>query len=401
MTLPLLIRRSLRQHALSSIVTVGSIALACGLLMSVWVIKRQARTTFTGQTGGWDAVLGARGAKLQLVLNSIFHLEASPGNVTWQQYLDIAKNPLVKLAVPIAVGDNYLGWRVVGTVTNLFTSAEYAPGKRLSPRPGGRIFDQELREAVVGSYAAQRLHLAIGDHFRPYHGLNFDPAKQHEDEYVVVGLLEPSNTPADRVIWIPLEGLQNMTGHSADTSTDVSAVLLKLTSPIAGQKLDLQYNREGNQLTLAWPIGLVTAQLFDKMGWLNGVLELVAYLVAVVAAASVLASIYNSMNSRRRDIAILRALGARRATVFSAIVGEAAAIGLLGSLAGFPVYAAIMIVVAGIIRTQTGVVLDPVALDTVFAGAPLALIAISALAGVIPAWKAYRTPVAENLVPES
>jgi putative ABC transport system permease protein len=369
--------------------------------MSVWVIKRQAKSTFSSQTGGWDAVLGARGAKLQLVLNAIFHLEASPGNVTWQEYLDIAKSPMVKLAVPIAVGDNYYGYRLVGTMTNLFTEAEYIPGRRLTPKPGGRIFDQELREAVVGSYVAQQLKLVIGSHFKPFHGLNFDPTKQHDDEYVVVGLLEPSNTPADRVIWIPLEGLQNMTGHSEETSTDVSAVLLKLRSPIAGQQLDLKINRQETKLTLAWPIGMVTAQLFDKLGWLNGVLELVAYLVAVVAGASVLASIYNSMNSRRRDIAILRALGARRSMVFSAIVAEAAAIGLLGAVVGVAVYGVIMTVVVRLIQVQTGVVLDALAFDPVFLGAPAGLVLISAAAGVVPAWKAYRTPVAENLIPES
>ena len=401
MTLPLLVRRSLRQHALSTVVTAASIALACGLLMSVWVIKHQSRSTFTGQTGGWDAVLGARGAKLQLVLNAIFHLEASPGNVAWNDYLEIAHSPMVQLAVPLAVGDNYYGYRIAGTMTNLFTEAEYAPGRKLKPVAGGRIFDQELREAVVGSFAAQRLHLKIGDHFKPYHGLNFDPSKQHDDEYVVVGILEPSNTPADRVLWIPLEGLQNMTGHSEATSTEVSAVLLKLKSPIAGQQLDLKYNREGNKLTLAWPIGLVVAQLFDKIGWLNGVLELVAYLVATVAGASVLASIYNSMSARRRDIAILRALGARQGTVFAAIVAEAAAIGFFGSVAGFAVYAAIMTGVVRIIQIQTGVVLDAMAFDAIFVAAPAGLVVISALAGVVPAWKAYRTPVAENLTPES
>ena len=128
MTLWLLVRRSLRQHLLSTIVTALAIALAGGLLMSVWAVKRQAHDTFTGQTGGWDAVLGARGSKLQLVLNAVFHLEASPGNVPWADYLDIGSNRAVSLAVPLAVGDNYRGYRLVGTTTNYFTQSEYAPG---------------------------------------------------------------------------------------------------------------------------------------------------------------------------------------------------------------------------------------------------------------------------------
>jgi putative ABC transport system permease protein len=115
----------------------------------------------------------------------------------------------------------------------------------------------------------------------------------------------------------------------------------------------------------------------------------------------VLASIYNSMSARRRDLAILRALGARRSTVFASIVLEAAAVAALGMIAAWILYFVILSITAGIIRAQTGVVLNPWAWDPVLAIAPAALVALGALAGVVPAIKAYRTPVAENLVPES
>lgn len=401
MTLWLIILRNLRQHALSTMVTALSTALAGGLLMSVWVVKHQTHGTFTGMTGGWDAVLGARGAKLQLVLNAIFHLEASPGNLPWTDYQEIARNPAVALAVPIAVGDNYLGYRLVGVTTNLFSEAEYAPGRKFKVEAGGRIFDDGFREAVVGSFVAQQLRLKVGSEFHPFHGLNFDEKAQHAETYVVVGILEPSNTPADRVLWIPLAGLQNMSGHLAEAATDVSAVLVRLRSPIAGQQLDMLYNKQGNRLTWAWPIGQVMAQLFDKIGWFDQVLALVAYLVALVAAGSILASIYNSMSSRRRDIAILRALGARRRTVFSVIVLEAVAIAALGMMVSFVLYFGILSGVASVIRARTGVVLNPFQPDPVFLWAPLLLIALSALAGVVPAIKAYQTNVASALAPES
>jgi len=131
------------------------------------------------------------------------------------------------------------------------------------------------------------------------------------------------------------------------------------------------------------------------------VLALVSYLVAIVAAASILAGIYNSMNERRREIAILRTLGARRATIFTCIVLEAASISTLGMLAGFVIYGIIFTVAAGIIRAQTGVVLDPLKFNPVMLWAPAMLIALGALAGIIPAVKAYRTDVAENLSPHS
>ena len=403
MTLPLIVFKSLRQHALSTIVTALSIALAGGLLMSVWTVKEQSQATFTGVNEGFDAVLGARGSKLQLVLNAIFHLEASPGNLAWQDYLDIKKDPNVELAIPIAVGDNYLGYRLVGTLPELFEKAEYAPGKHYEVEPGGNFFDVERREAVVGSFVAQRLGLKLGDKFHPYHGLTYDEKNQHAETYVIVGLLKPSNTPADRVIWIPLEGLQKMSGHNSAAADEVSAVLVKLKAGGggAGFRMDLAYNKQGNRLTFAWPIGQVMAELFNKIGWFDKILGLVSYLVALVATASILASIYNSMNERRREIAILRALGARRRAILGAIVLEAVAISALGMVIAFVFYFVIMTITANIIRVQTGVVLNPFQFNLVMICAPAALIALGALAGIVPAIKAYRTDVAEYLVPTS
>jgi putative ABC transport system permease protein len=403
MTIWLIVFKSLRQHALSTIVTALSIALAGGLLISVWVTKEQSQTTFTGVNAGFDAVLGARGSKLQLVLNAIFHLEASPGNLAASDYLDIKSNPSVQLAVPIAVGDNYHGYRLVGTTPEMFEKTEYTPGKHLSVEPGGNLFDAGRREAVVGSFAARKLGLKRGDTFHPFHGLIFDEKNQHSETYVVVGILQPSNTPADRVIWIPLEGIQKMSGHDPRTASDVSAVLVKLKggSGAAGFMLDLMYNKQGNRLTFAWPIGSVVADLFDKIGWFDRVLALVSYLVVLVAAGSILASIYNSMNERRHEIAILRALGARRTTVFSAVILESASIAGLGMIAGYIVYIVIMAAAARIIRAQTGVVLDPFKFNPVMLWAPLAVVALGAAAGIVPAIKAYATDVAEHLTPIS
>ncbi len=400
MTVFRIVFKSLRQHALSTCITAASIALATGLWISVWVVKEQAHTTFTGMNGGFDAVLGARGSQLQLVLNAVFHLEASPGNLPWSDVEEIQKDPRVALAVPIAVGDNYRGARLVGTSNDLFEKAEYAPGHKFT-LASGRIFDSQRREAVVGSFAAQRLGLKVGDQFHPFHGLVFDEKNQHSETYVVVGVLQPSNTPADRVIWIPLAGLQLMSGHDPKTATDVSAVLVKLRSPLSGRQMEMTYNKQGNRLTFAWPIGTIIAQLFDKIAWFERVLELVSYLVALVASGSVLASIYNSMNERRREIAILRALGARRMIIGSAVVLEATAITALGVLVGLAIYVVILTAVAGVVRSQTGVVLDPLAPAAVMVWAPAAMLGLGALAGLVPAWKAYRTDVARNLTPVS
>jgi putative ABC transport system permease protein len=401
MTLPLIIYRSLRQHALSTLITAGSIALACGLLMCVWMVKTQSQTAFTQTTTGFDAVLGARGSKLQLVLNAIFHLEASPGNLSAADFEAVKRMPMIKTAIPIAVGDNLRGYRLVGTVPELFTGVEYAPGRKFAVRGGGKLFSPDAKEAVAGSFAAERLGLKVGDKFRPFHGLAFDPNNEHADDFVITGILEPSNTPVDRVIWIPLRGLQTMSGHDAKLATDVSAVLLQLRAPTAGFMLDTMINKQGNKMTFAYPLGAIIAELFGKISWFDQVLTLVAYLVALVAAGSVLTSIYNSMSARRRDLAILRALGARRRTIFGAVLAEAACIGVIGSAAGFVVYFGLFAGVASLVRAQTGVVLNLSAGHPVLWLCPLAMTLLCALGGIVPALKAYRTPVAETIAPVS
>jgi putative ABC transport system permease protein len=285
-------------------------------------------------------------------------------------------------------------------VPDLF-GVEYAPGKKFTVLPGGKLFAPDAKEAVAGSFAAARLGLKVGDRFRPFHGLAYNPKEQHADEFVVTAILAPTNTPADRVIWIPLRGLQTMSGHDPKFAGDFSAVLLQFRSPMAGLTLDTMINKQGDRMTLAYPVGAIIAELFGKIGWFDQVLTLVAYLVALVAAGSVLASIYNSMNARRRDLAILRALGARRRTIFGAVVAEAATIGALGAVAGYAVYFGLLIGVAGVIRAQTGVVLDVTARLPILWICPLAMIALCALGGIVPALKAYRTPVAETIAPVS
>lgn len=396
-----LIYRSLRQHALSTLVTAGSIALAAGLLLTVWVVKTQSQAVFAATNSGFDAVLGARGSKLQLVLNAIFHLEASPGNIAAADYEMIRRHPAVKTAIPLALGDTVQGWRIAGTTEQLFQDIEYAPGKHHAFAPGGRNFKLGTTEAVVGSYAARRLGWQVGSTFHPHHGLSAEAGQEHEEVYTVVGVLEPTNTPVDRVIWIPLEGVQTMSGHNPLAATELSAVLIQLRAPTAGLMLNNQLNASGGKLTFAYPIGSIVAELFNKISWVDKVLTLVAWLVAAVASGSVLVSIYNSMSARQRDLAILRALGARRRTIFGAVVGEAAAIGLLGAAAGFAVFAALAVVVAGIIQAQTGVVLEPLRWNPVFGWGPAVFVGLCMLGGIVPALKAYRVPVAETIAPVS
>ncbi|MBK8913669.1 MAG: ABC transporter permease [Phycisphaerales bacterium] len=412
----LLVRRNLRQHALSTVATALSLALAGGLTMAVFVIEGQTRAAFTGELG-FNAVLGGRGSALQLVLNSVFHLDTSPGNIPWKIYDEVRKRPYVEVAVPLAVGDNYLNYRIVGTTLDMFNKLEFQRGRRMSVAPGGRLFDPDLQEAVIGSVVAKRAGLTLGSTFNPYHGITYDPAQRHDDVYVVVGILEQTNTPNDRVIFIPIEGIFRMSGHTLrgdggeytprrgkpipDAVKEVSAVLLKLKAGQPGFHLFQEVNRQGRVATLAWPIGSVMGEIFDKLGWMAQVLRLLAYLVVCVAAASILTGIYNSLSARRRDYAILRALGAKRSVVFVSIIAEAKSIAALGALLSFGVYAGILTAAAYVVREQTGVVIEPWVAHEALWVTPLAMIAIGGVTGILPARKAYATDVASNLAPLS
>ncbi|MEM9801568.1 MAG: FtsX-like permease family protein [Planctomycetota bacterium] len=405
-----IVARSMRQHLVSTIVTIVAAGLASGLVMSVFAVSKQSRTAFTGGDIGYDAVLGAKGSQLQLVLNTVFHLETSPGNIPWSLYTEVKSRGDVRYAIPYALGDNLYGYRIVGTTGEIFDTFEFQDGNRFT-FADGRPFDETRMEAVFGSVVAETLGLGVGDTFRPFHGLQYVPGTRHDELYVITGVLEPTNTANDRVIWIPIEGIFRMEGHYLAGGTEkvergmaeipdewkeVSAVMVKYTSPIRGKFMQDEVRR-GTQATLAWPIAQVLGEFFQKMGWITKVLLYVAYLVVIVAGFGLLASIYNTMNERRREFAILRALGAKKRTVFSVIVLEAVVIAVLGSLLGYLVYAGILSVSAQVIRDQTGVVLDVASFHPALVWTPIGMAVVGAIAGVFPALKAYSTDVAGTL----
>jgi putative ABC transport system permease protein len=409
--LTLIVTRSLRQHALSTSITVASAALASGLVMAVFTVHSATSHAFSGGRSEYDAILGARGSQEQLVLNTLFHLDASPGNIPWSMYREIADDPRIERAVPYALGDNYKGYRIIGTTLDVFH------GRALVPP--GQLFDPERRQAVVGSAVARATGLVRGGEFHPSHGLTYDPKdpQAHAERYVVTGVLAPTGTPDDRAIFIPIEGVYRMGGHELrgtgeaikaeefaereipDEHKQVSSVLLRFSrnGMPPGLQLGHHINRAGDDATLAWPIAQVMASLHIKLFWAIEVLGIVAGMVVLVTAGSLLASLYNTMNERRHELAVLRALGARRRTVFAAVVGEASLISLAGAALGFFVYFGVLARIRGMVLESTGVELEYGALGAPHLWTPLGMLAVGALAGVLPAWKAYSTDVCRTL----
>jgi putative ABC transport system permease protein len=298
MTLLALVRRNLRQHAAANAVTAGAVALSAGLLMAVWGLQSQSRKAFSVGSPGFDAVLGARGSRLQLVLNAVYHLDTSPGNIPWLLFKTVAADPRVATAIPFAVGDNFRGHRLVGTTMDIFSHLKGVGNRPLSFSQGGP-FRPDQKEAVVGSRVAEQTGLRIGATFNPYHGVVFDESMRHADVFHVKGILNPTNTPADRVIYIPIEGLFRLGGHVLrgsgseftplegkeipDEHKELSAVLLKFRSPQTGFAFDQTINKQGRVATLAWPVGAIMMEFLDRFSWVTTVLTLSAVLTALVA----------------------------------------------------------------------------------------------------------------------
>ena len=174
---------------------------------------------------------------------------------------------------------------------------------------------------------ADKAHLKIGSIFNAYHGIVFEERMKHPEQFIVVGILKPTNTPADRAIWTPLDSFYRLSGHVLrgagtnyvakageaipDDYKEVSAVMIKFKNPTAGVIFDQMINRQGKVATLAWPIAKVMADFLNKIGWFHKVLTILAYVIAVVAAAVILAGIYNSMNERRRRVCHIACFGGK------------------------------------------------------------------------------------------
>ena len=389
--------RGIKQFIFSSLIASLSIAMAGGLFLSTWKIKEGAQKSFKLSSSGFDAVLGARGSKLQLILNAIFHLEASPGNLDWKQYELIKNTRGVKEAYPLAVGDNYMGFRIVGTIPSLLTEHEWRKDTQYELNRGGRVFSESNKEAVVGSFVSSRLGLKVGDTFHPYHGLTFNESSKHDDIYVVVGILSATGTPADKVIWVPIKGIQHMEGHATEYANSISAVLVKFKGIAAGMELSMKYNRQGNQATLAWPIARTLAEFFKRLVWFEEILKAIAYLIALMSSLIILATLRNSMNERKRDFAILRCLGASRSFVTQVVLGQSLIIAFMGALGSFLIYFITSSLASYFIRKETGVMLEPFNLDLNAWYVFLTIIFLGLVSGIPAAISAYRVDISKNL----
>jgi putative ABC transport system permease protein len=413
-SLPHLVWGSMRSSRFTVTTTVLLTALALGLSLSTLSLRSQAKRAFLNGSGGYDAVLGARGSSLQLVLNSLFHLETSPGNIPWTLYREIREEPGVRRAYPIVVGDSFRGFRVVGTVPGLLLDP---PPKGLKPSLAqGRLFDPKRRESVIGSEVSRKLGLKLGDHFQPTHGL-VEGGHDHSEEYVVVSILNPTSTPIDRALWIPLEGVLRMEGHVLrggheeyhaepgeaipEEHLEVSAVLLEFDSPQRGLALSQKINREEKGATLAYPVAREVSEIFNKLGWAHKLLSLFSLAMIGISGGAILASLTVGSELRRRDYALLRTLGLPRLGLAKLLIAEGVFTTLIGVVLSLPLSVLFSLAASRWVHSATGVSLQVFKLAAETPWLVLFALVVGGLAGAVPGWRLYRNALDHQLNPEA
>ncbi|MHC4492644.1 MAG: ABC transporter permease [Planctomycetota bacterium] len=390
--------RNLRQRWLSTALTGCSIALGVALVVAVMLLEREARRAFTGTAHGVEILVGGnKGGRVETLLSALYHVGRAPGRVSWRYYEELKWHRDVDYAVPLAYGDTYAGLPIVGTTNELFG--------RIRPRPdlafevsGGALGG---RRALLGAEAVRRSGLQVGDTFFPSHTGLEDDSRHENETFTVAGTVRATGTAHDRVIWVHIEDFLDLRGHEGlareEEERAVSAVLVKTASksPYVVEKLIRQIN-DGTEAQAIRPMQVI-AELWTLVGDLQRILSWVAVVVIGVATVSVMVSIYNTMAARRREIAILRALGARRGQVFLTILLEAALLCGLGALLGLLLGHGGAAIAAPIVEAWAGVRLAGVGFMTEELLLLGALFLIGCAAGVVPALTAYRLDVAKGL----
>ncbi len=345
--------RSLWARKITAILTVVSIAAAVLLFVAVENLRQGARTSFERTITDTDVIVGARSSPINLVLYSVFQIGDPTNNVTWKTYEEIASRGDVAWTVPISLGDSHRGFRVIGTTPDYFQYYKYADSQSLAFREG-RVFE-DLFDVTLGAQVARELGYDLGAKITLAHGVGGTSFVNHDNlPFTVSGVLEPTGTPVDRSVFVSLGaieaihmGWQSGTPtplsrlNSADglrgqdiTPESITAILVGATSRVRSLGLQRDLNVYAAEPLQAVIPGIALSQLWEVVSVAERVLALVSGFVIAVGLIGILTSILTSLNERRREMAILRSLGARGRHIVGLLISEAALLAFIGSTLG-------------------------------------------------------------------
>jgi putative ABC transport system permease protein len=420
------VSRSLTARTFSTVTTALTVAVAVALLLVLLGMRDSGRKAFDRGTGNMHLLISRDASPLVSVLNGIYYAGAPRRPISWVEYNRLATQYPWAWAIPTQIGDSYKGRPVLATEANFFTDFEPSPGEPWQIAEG-RFFEDHF-EVVVGADAARTLGLVIGQEIALTHGApgpgGVLPEGAHahgEFPFTIVGILAPTGSAHDRALFTNLTSSWTLHAHDrrlrdlgpdiATTTPDDLIEADKLITGIytrtltrpgrdAAAVLQQVFNqlRADTSITVAQPAQQV-GQLFSIVSNLDRIIIGIAFVVLAASGVSIMLALYNTMEQRRRQIAVLRVLGATRGKVFGLIMTESAIIGLVGFVAGVIASLLGAQIVAGQMYQRLGIVVDPSVDPKIIVAVGIGTVALATVAGIVPAMVAYRVSVVRNLRP--
>ena len=405
---------SLIARALTVGMTILAIALSVALFLGVEKIRTGAKASFADTISGTDLIVGARSGSVQLLLYSVFRIGNATNNLTWESYQDIAKRPDVDWIVPISLGDSHRQFRVMGTTPAFFERYKYRSGQSLVVNDGAIIDD--LFDAVIVADVAATLGYIVGDPIVVAHGLA--SFTEHDDQpFSVSGILEKTGTPVDRTVIVGLRAIEaihvdwqgggQIQGQSTPADAlrrmeleprAVTAALLGVKGRLKVFGLQRSINEYAQEPLLAILPGVALQELWQIVGIAEMALIGVSAMVVITALIGMMATIFSSLNERRREMAIFRAMGARPRVIVGLLVLEAIVMATLGALLGLGLLYVGLTIGQPLIDSAFGLWLpiEPPTLREVWV--LLGVIAAGAIVSMVPALRAYRMSLADGMI---
>ncbi len=407
--------KSLLNRRFTATLILASIALSVALLLSVERLRVESRNSFANTISGTDLVVGARGGAINLLLYSVFRIGDATNNISWKSYREFADHPMVAWTIPISLGDSHRGFRVLGTNQDYFRYYRYSTKRSLTFHQGDP-FDQ-VYQTVLGYEVAKKLDYQIGQTIIIAHGAGQTSFSLHKDKpFEVVGILKPTGTPVDRTVHVPLEGIEAIHKDwiggrqvaglqiSADealkknlTPKAITAFLVGLKSKFATFRIQRAVNDYRKEPLLAILPGVALQQLWDLMSVAENALLVVTALVVAIGLIGMLTVMLAGLNERRREMAILRSVGARPGHILLLVTGESLLLSLVGMAMGMLLLYGGLLLAQPYVENHYGLHL-PITIPSLHEWFMLGLIGTSGLLiGLIPGYRAYRYSLADGM----
>ena len=400
-------------------VTVLAVALATSLLLLMERVRQDTRNSFLQAVSGVDLVVGPRSSGVALVLQSVFHVGSVPHTLSWSAYEKLSEHPAVAWTAPLLLGDSVAGFPVVGTTAEGLTHLQHGEEEPLKLAQG-RFFSQHF-EAVVGHEVAQRLKLKLGQSLTVAHGMAEVGTLEHGDKPVtVVGILAPTATPMDRSIWMnlesitamhldwmggaPLPGLQipaDMVRKFQLQPKNLNAVLVGLKRRSDVFKVQRQWNEMPGEALQAVMPGVALDELWAMLAQFERSLKVMAWMVTAVGLAGLMGTLLAGLNERRRELAVMRALGASPLKLMALVMLEGTWVTLIGLTFGMVLREAALRLLAPWAMTEMGIRLLPGWPEPGEWGLMAAVLVTGVAFSLLPGWRAWKMSLTDGLMPRS